>query len=60
MLKEFEPTTKIDRYLSWDSTIMHGAFDSEGYYKTGDIGRIKNGLLFVLGRASYDGTFCLA
>ncbi|KAJ5512497.1 hypothetical protein N7463_002049 [Penicillium fimorum] len=42
------------KYLSHNAKIMHGVFDSEGYYKTGDIGRIQDGLLFVVGRASHD------
>lgn len=45
----------ICRYLSSDPNVMNNIYDSEGFYKTGDVGRLENNRVFVLGRASHDG-----
>jgi acyl-CoA synthetase (AMP-forming)/AMP-acid ligase II len=34
---------------------MDGVFDSEGYFRTGDLGKIENGNIYIFGRASQDG-----
>ena len=34
---------------------MKGAFDSDGFYKTGDLARLEGGYVFIHGRASQDG-----
>jgi non-ribosomal peptide synthetase component E (peptide arylation enzyme) len=40
---------------------MEGVFDSEGFYKTGDLGSIgPNREIFILGRASQDGQYQLS
>ncbi|KAF4213868.1 hypothetical protein CNMCM5878_009930 [Aspergillus fumigatiaffinis] len=45
----------MKKYLSSDPHAMEGVFDSEGFYKTGDLGSIgPNREIFVLGRASQD------
>ncbi|PLB48527.1 amp dependent CoA ligase [Aspergillus steynii IBT 23096] len=44
----------VKRYLSANPSDMSEKFDSEGFFKTGDIGRLENDALFVLGRASED------
>jgi non-ribosomal peptide synthetase component E (peptide arylation enzyme) len=37
---------------------MEGVFDSEGFYKTGDLGSIgPNREIYILGRASQDGQY---
>ncbi|KAJ5114935.1 hypothetical protein NUU61_000694, partial [Penicillium alfredii] len=42
------------KYLSPNPNIMDNVFDSDGFYRTGDIGRLEDDRLFVLGRASQD------
>ncbi|KAF4238093.1 hypothetical protein CNMCM8980_002213 [Aspergillus fumigatiaffinis] len=45
----------MKKYLSSDPHAMEGVFDSEGFYKTGDLGSIgPNREIFILGRASQD------
>ncbi|OQE10074.1 hypothetical protein PENFLA_c095G07633 [Penicillium flavigenum] len=44
----------MKRYLSSDPNVMNNIYDSEGFYKTGDVGRLENNRVFVLGRASHD------
>lgn len=34
---------------------MKNAFDSEGFYRTGGIGKLENDIIYILGRASQDG-----
>lgn len=43
------------RYISPDPNITENAFDSDGFFKTGDLGKIEDGVVYVLGRASQDG-----
>ncbi|KAE8367661.1 hypothetical protein BDV27DRAFT_154806 [Aspergillus caelatus] len=42
------------KYLSPNPEIMKGVFDSNGFYKTGDLARLEGGYLFIHGRASQD------
>jgi acyl-CoA synthetase (AMP-forming)/AMP-acid ligase II len=41
--------------MSPDSKVMKNAIDSEGFFKTGDLGKIEDGVVYLLGRASQDG-----
>lgn len=34
---------------------MKYAFDSEGFFRTGDLGKIEDDVVYLLGRASQDG-----
>lgn len=45
----------ITRYISPGPDITKNAFDSEGFFKTGDLGKIEDGVVYLLGRASQDG-----
>jgi long-subunit acyl-CoA synthetase (AMP-forming) len=45
----------MTRYMSPDSKVMKNAIDSEGFFKTGDLGKIEDGVVYLLGRASQDG-----
>jgi long-subunit acyl-CoA synthetase (AMP-forming) len=38
------------RYISLNPGDNGDVFDSEGFYKTGDLGRLDGGLVFVTGR----------
>ncbi|KAK2752869.1 hypothetical protein FQN54_008022 [Arachnomyces sp. PD_36] len=42
------------RYLSENASIMKDVFDSEGFFRTGDFGRLDGDNLFVFGRADND------
>ncbi|KAB8262594.1 hypothetical protein BDV32DRAFT_147515 [Aspergillus pseudonomiae] len=42
------------RYLSPNPEVMRGVFDSDGFYKTGDLARLEGGYLYIHGRASQD------
>ncbi|KAE8151526.1 hypothetical protein BDV25DRAFT_128695 [Aspergillus avenaceus] len=44
----------LERYLSEDPEVMKKAFTAEGYYKTGDLGKLEGDQVFVFGRASHD------
>jgi long-subunit acyl-CoA synthetase (AMP-forming) len=51
----------MKKYLSSDPHAMECVFDSEGFYKTGDLGSIgPNREIFILGRASQDGQYQLS
>ncbi|KAF9886559.1 hypothetical protein FE257_011331 [Aspergillus nanangensis] len=55
--KLWEIPTKLDnqdQYLSNNPSAMEVAYDTEGFYRTGDIGRLEDGNLFVLGCVSED------
>lgn len=41
--------------MSENPNVMENAFDSEGFYRTGDVGKVENDIVYVLGRASQDG-----
>jgi long-subunit acyl-CoA synthetase (AMP-forming) len=45
----------ITRYISPDPNVTENAFDSEGFFKTGDLGKIEDGVVYLFGRASQDG-----
>lgn len=45
----------MTRYISPGPEITKNAFDSEGFFKTGDLGKIEDGVVYLLGRASQDG-----
>ncbi|KFX95068.1 hypothetical protein O988_05987 [Pseudogymnoascus sp. VKM F-3808] len=38
------------RYVSLNPGVNEDIFDSEGFYKTGDLGRLDGGLVFITGR----------
>lgn len=38
------------RYISLNPGVNEDIFDSEGFYKTGDLGRLDGGLVFITGR----------
>ncbi|KAJ5692597.1 hypothetical protein N7462_002020 [Penicillium macrosclerotiorum] len=42
------------RYISLDPDIMNGVFDAEGFFRTGDVGRVDGKILYLVGRASHD------
>ncbi|KAF5860617.1 hypothetical protein ETB97_001321 [Aspergillus alliaceus] len=42
------------RYISEDPRIMDGVFDEDGYWNSGDVGKVEGGLVYVFGRASHD------
>ncbi|KAE8387262.1 hypothetical protein BDV23DRAFT_186522 [Aspergillus alliaceus] len=44
----------MKRYISGNPHAMDDAFDGQGFFKTGDFGRIEDGKVFVLGRRSQD------
>ncbi|BCS27984.1 class I adenylate-forming enzyme family protein [Aspergillus puulaauensis] len=45
----------MKRYLSGDPTVNSNALDADGFYKTGDMGKVgPGGKIYVLGRASQD------
>lgn len=33
---------------------MNGIFDAEGYWKTGDMGKLEGELVYIFGRSSQD------
>ncbi|OGM51309.1 putative AMP dependent CoA ligase [Aspergillus bombycis] len=45
---------RFKRYISEDPTVMNGIFDADGYWKTGDMGKLEGDQLYVFGRASQD------
>ncbi|KAE8362256.1 hypothetical protein BDV27DRAFT_166327 [Aspergillus caelatus] len=45
---------RFKRYISENPTVMNGIFDANGYWKTGDMGKLEGDLLYVFGRASQD------
>ncbi|KAE8164464.1 hypothetical protein BDV40DRAFT_114352 [Aspergillus tamarii] len=45
---------RFKRYISENLTVMNGIFDADGYWKTGDMGKLEGDLLYVFGRASQD------
>ncbi|KAF9893926.1 hypothetical protein FE257_008897 [Aspergillus nanangensis] len=44
----------FQRYISRNCNATKDVLDSDGFYRTGDIGKVKDDILYVLGRASYD------
>ncbi|KAB8263439.1 hypothetical protein BDV32DRAFT_136076 [Aspergillus pseudonomiae] len=42
------------RYISENPTVMNGIFDADGYWRTGDMGKLEGDLVYVFGRASQD------
>ncbi|KAF3390465.1 Malonate--CoA ligase, partial [Penicillium rolfsii] len=42
------------KYISPDSSLTSHSFDSEGFFKTGDLGKVEDGVVYLLGRASQD------
>lgn len=46
---------QVGRYISVKKDVNSDVFDSEGYFKTGDLGKYEDGQLYVLGRQSSDG-----
>ncbi|KAH8701108.1 hypothetical protein BGW36DRAFT_425903 [Talaromyces proteolyticus] len=44
---------RLFRYMN-DPVAIYASFDQDGFYKTGDIAREKNGVHFIDGRASVD------
>ncbi|BCR89789.1 uncharacterized protein ACHE_50987A [Aspergillus chevalieri] len=47
-------TFKASGYISENPDVMKNAFDSEGFYRTGGIGKLENDIIYILGRASQD------
>ncbi|KAE8308463.1 hypothetical protein BDV41DRAFT_592180 [Aspergillus transmontanensis] len=45
---------RFKRYIAEDPTVMNGIFDAEGYWKTGDMGKLEGDLVYIFGRASQD------
>lgn len=43
------------RYISPHPDATNNAFDSEGFFKTGDLGSIEDDVVYLLGRGSQDG-----
>jgi acyl-CoA synthetase (AMP-forming)/AMP-acid ligase II len=43
------------RYISPYPNATNNAYDSEGFFRTGDLGRIEDDVVYLLGRASQDG-----
>ncbi|KAJ5377305.1 uncharacterized protein N7496_004714 [Penicillium cataractarum] len=42
------------RYISPNPDATKNAFDAEGFFRTGDLGRIEDDIVYLLGRASQD------
>lgn len=43
------------RYISPQPGIMENVLDSEAFFRTGDLGRMEDDIVYLLGRASQDG-----
>lgn len=55
ILSRFQMTdTPHRRYISENPTVMNGIFDADGYWRTGDMGKLEGDLVYVFGRASQD------
>jgi acyl-CoA synthetase (AMP-forming)/AMP-acid ligase II len=53
--RRFAKRSVLVRYISPDPDVTKNAFDSEGFFRTGDLGKIEDGVVYLLGRASQDG-----
>ncbi|KAL4912902.1 hypothetical protein BDW62DRAFT_206053 [Aspergillus aurantiobrunneus] len=48
----------VNLYLSADPNVMDKVFDSEGFYKTGDLGKVSpDGEIWIFGLANHDSTY---